>query len=97
MHAQEKGGAMAQTEELTITEARKRLLDLPNHAGRVVKVTRRGRPALAILAWEQYESILETLEVLSDPELMGALREGIADIQHGKVVAQEEVRARLAR
>jgi antitoxin YefM len=96
MHVQE-GEAMAQTEELTITEARRRLLDLPNHARRVVKVTRRGRPALAILPWAEYESILETLEVLSDPELMGALREGIADIHHGKVVAHEEVRARLAR
>ncbi|MDP2937107.1 MAG: hypothetical protein Q8O86_11525 [Dehalococcoidia bacterium] len=31
-------------------------------------VTRRGKPVLAVMIWEDYEAILETLEVLSDEE-----------------------------
>jgi antitoxin YefM len=84
------------TKELTITEARKRLMDLPDSKSpSVIKVTRHGRAALAILPWDEYESIVETLEVLGDPELMAALRESIADIQHGNVYSHDEARARL--
>ena len=84
------------TRELTITEARRRLLDLPDaKSPRVIRVTRRGQPALAILPWAEYESIVETLEILGDPELMAALRESLADLRHGPVSSHEEARARL--
>jgi len=36
--------------------------------------TRRGKPALAILPWELYESIVVTLELLSGDDLMAATR-----------------------
>ena len=64
--------------ELTITEARQLLLVLPERLEesreRAVGVTRRGRPVLAILPWEFYDSLVETLDVLSDPEAVVALR-----------------------
>ena len=82
--------------DLTITEARKRLLDLPDaKSPGVIRVTRRGQPALAILPWDDYESIVETLEVLSDPELMATLRASLADLRGGRVYTHGEVRARL--
>jgi PHD/YefM family antitoxin component YafN of YafNO toxin-antitoxin module len=46
-------------------------------------VTRRVRPVLAVMPWELYESITETLEVLSDRELMGTLRKSLADVRKG--------------
>ena len=50
--------------QLTISEARKGLLDLPEKLARTseraVTITRRGQPVLAILPWEFYESIVET-------------------------------------
>src|SRR5437667_9410276 len=60
--------------ELTISEARKALLDLPEKLARTperaVTITRRGRPVLAILPWEPYESIIGTLEILGDRGLI---------------------------
>jgi PHD/YefM family antitoxin component YafN of YafNO toxin-antitoxin module len=51
---------------LTISEARKALLDLPEKLARsperAVTVTRRGQPVLAILPWEFHESVVETLD-----------------------------------
>jgi antitoxin YefM len=47
------------------------------------------------LPWDDYESIVETLEVLSDPELMAALRESLAELRSGAVVSHEDARARL--
>jgi prevent-host-death family protein len=57
--------------ELTISEARKALLDLPEKLARTperaVTITRRGQPVLAILPWAFYESIVETLESSRTP------------------------------
>ena len=85
--------------DLTITEARQALLDLPERMAKahekVVHVTRRGRPVLAVLPWDLYESLVETLEVLGDPEMTAALRESIDDIRRGRVVSHAVARQRL--
>ena len=87
--------------ELTITEARQLLLDLPERLkqarGRAVGVTRRGRPVLAILPWEFYESLVETLDVLGDPEAVAALRSSLEDVRKGRLVTHERARKRLGR
>jgi antitoxin YefM len=87
--------------ELTITEARKVFLDLPEQLSkspdRALSVTRRGRPVLAVMPWELYESLVETLDVLSDPELMAALRASLKDLAQGRLVPHEEVTRGLRR
>ena len=83
--------------ELTISEARKALLDLPEKLARTraVTITRRGQPVLAILPWEFYESIVETLEILGDPEMVTALRESLEDLKRGRVLSHAEAKKRL--
>ena len=85
--------------ELTISEARKALLDLPEKLARTperaVTITRRGQPVLAILPWEFYESIIETLDILGDPEMVKALRGSLEDLKRGRVVSNAEVKKRL--
>lgn len=84
---------------LTITEARRDLLELPERLARsperAVSITRRGRPVLAIMPWGFYESIVETLDILGDPDLASSLRESIEDLKHGRVVSHEEAKKRL--
>lgn len=45
--------------QLTISEARKVFLDLPERldrgSDRAISITRRGRPVLAVMLWEFYE------------------------------------------
>ena len=85
--------------QLTISEARKVLLDLPEKLARTperaVTITRRGQPVLAILPWEFYESIIETLDILGDPEMVKTLRESLEDLKRGRVVSNAEVKKRL--
>jgi antitoxin YefM len=84
---------------LTITKARNDLLDLPDRLERsdegAVEVTKHGRPVLAVLRWDLYESLVETLEILSDPEMASSLRESLEDIKNGRLVSHEEARKRL--
>jgi PHD/YefM family antitoxin component YafN of YafNO toxin-antitoxin module len=47
------------------------------------------------LPWEFYESIVETLEILGDPEMVTALRESLEDLKRGRVVSHVEAKKRL--
>jgi antitoxin YefM len=88
---------MAQ-QALTITEARERLTHLPEELGEAheaLAITRHGEPVLAVLPWELYEALMETLEVLGDADQMAALRAGIEDLQAGRTVPWEQVQAEL--
>lgn len=69
--------------ELTMMELRQRLAQLPEElavpeSGGTATITRRGKPVLAVMSWELYDSLLETLEILSDPELMAEKARGWA-------------------
>ncbi|WP_200874842.1 type II toxin-antitoxin system Phd/YefM family antitoxin [Desulfonatronum thiodismutans] len=55
-----------------------------------ISVTSHGKEVFAILRWETYESIAETLEILSDPEGYGDLKTGILQARQGKLIDFEE-------
>jgi antitoxin YefM len=71
---------------LPLAEVRAHLSRLVDEAVRThlrIEVTRQGRRAAVILSADDYDSIMETLDVLSDPDLMKELRQGRADIARG--------------
>jgi PHD/YefM family antitoxin component YafN of YafNO toxin-antitoxin module len=84
--------------EMSISEARKALNTLTEQMtpkSRAVAITRRGKPVLAILDWELYETILETLEVMADGEAMDSLRRSLGEVAAGRTVPADEVAAEL--
>ena len=87
---------------MPIIEARNKLTKLPEHFRRepqpgVVAVTRHGKPVLAVMSWDLYESIVETMEILGDQKLMKAFRQGVKEIAEGKGIPWEQVEKRLSR
>lgn len=84
--------------DLPITEAREELTSLPDKLSEThetVTVTRRGKPVLAILAWDEYEALVETMEIMSDERLMVSLRQGIREAKQGKLIPWEDVKRKL--
>jgi antitoxin YefM len=61
-----------------------------------VVVTRNGAPAAALIPIDEYEALEETADLLSDPEALAALEEGLAEIARDEVVPLAELRAELA-
>jgi antitoxin YefM len=43
-------------------------------------ITRHGRPVAVVLNYEEYESMVETLNILSDPDTMDAIADGDEDL-----------------
>jgi PHD/YefM family antitoxin component YafN of YafNO toxin-antitoxin module len=89
---------MAQHHTYSISAIREEITRLPEHFDRepdAVTVTRHGKPVMAILPWELYEALIETLEVMSDAELMAAFRQGAQELAEGKGQSRDNVKRDL--
>ncbi len=89
-----------ETKELTTVDARRQLTRLPEvleASPATVAVTRRGKPVLAIMTWEDYQSILETLEIMENEDAVRQLRQSIAEVREGKAMPWDDAKARLRR
>lgn len=82
------------------TAARKQffmVLDLAEAPGSIVTITREGHPPLIIMSQDEWEGHLETLEIMADPELTKAIREGKADMDAGRVITLEELEKKYSK
>jgi antitoxin YefM len=93
---------MTPAEHLPLAEVKNRLSEvvdrLEREHGRVV-ITKHGHPAAILLSLEDLESLEETLAILSDPELLAAVREADADIAAGHTtrMTRQEALAEIKR
>ena len=93
---------MSAAEHVPLAEVKNRLSEvvdrLEREHGRVV-ITKHGRPAAVMLSLEDLESLEETLAILSDPELLAALREAAAEVVAGATtpLSKQEALAELER
>ena len=69
-----------------LTDARDKLseiLDDVSATGTEWVITRHGRPVAVVLGIEEYESLVESLNILSDADTLAAIAEGEADVKDG--------------
>ncbi|HEX6418434.1 MAG TPA: type II toxin-antitoxin system Phd/YefM family antitoxin [Acidimicrobiales bacterium] len=93
---------MSPSEHLPLADVKNRLSEvietIEREHGRVV-VTKHGRPAAVMVSVEDLESLEETLEILSNPSLLEAVREGQRDVAAGRTerLTREQALARVSR
>lgn len=66
------------------TEVRDKLREILDDVvatGDTYTITRHGRPMAVIVSAEEYESLIETLNILSDSNAMAAIEEGESDLR----------------
>ena len=56
-----------------------------------IVITRDGRAAGVLMSVEEYEGILETMELLKDPNFLDRLKEAEGDLKAGRVHSFDEV------
>jgi prevent-host-death family protein len=54
-------------------------------------ITRHGKPLAVVLSYDEYESLVESLNLLSDDGAMAAITEGEAEASAGATTALDEV------
>jgi prevent-host-death family protein len=83
---------------LPFTEARTHLteiLDEIEHVHEHVVITRNGRPAAVVMSQAEYDSLIETLEILGDAQLMADLAASDEDVAAGRLIPWGEVKHEL--
>jgi len=60
-------------------------------------VTKRGKPIVVMLSIDDYESLMETLDILTDPRAMAGLRRGEADIRKEKTRSWQDIKRSLGK
>ena len=83
-------------EEVTVTRYGKPVLSiLPFEARKTEKETLNTLRQAIDRLQEEIDGLLETLEILKDEETMAAFRQGVEDIEAGRVIPWEEVKKEL--
>ena len=79
---------------LPATEVRKnffKILEDVKKPNRIYTVTLDGKPKAVILSSEEYEAWRETIEIMSNPEIVKDLKEAEKDFKAGRYTPLEEV------
>ena len=58
-------------------------------------VTKRGKPVVVMMSVEDYESLLETIEILSDKESVKRIKAAKKEIHEDKTVSVESLREKI--
>lgn len=87
-------------ETIPITEAKARIAELADRVAREhdhFTITRNGRADVMLISTAEYESMQETLDILSDDETLADLRQSRQDFAAGDTYEAGQVRAELER
>jgi antitoxin YefM len=58
-------------------------------------ITRRGKPVAVLLSVDDYEGLLETIEILSDKDALKRIKAAQREIRLGKTVSLEQLRKQI--
>ncbi len=86
------------THTLPITKARENLTKLVENAQKKLHeyvITVNGSPAAILMSIDEFESLKETLEIMSDKKLMKDIKQGEKEIAEGKGIPWEQAKKEL--
>jgi len=83
--------------QLSISETRKRITSLEDDLSfnDTISVTNHGKEVFALLRWDTYESIAETLDIISDEALYDYLKIGIKQFENDSLIDFEDFKKSL--
>lgn len=83
---------------LPVTEVREKLTELVdevNNKFEQIEITKNGKPRAILMSADEFDSWKETLEILSDKELMMDIRAAEKEFKEGKTIPWEKVKEEL--
>lgn len=86
------------TKTVPLTELRPRLPKIMDRLSKYFDryiITRHGKPEAVLLSEDDYESLLETLDIISDSKLMKDIKKAEGDLRKGKGISWEKAKKKL--
>lgn len=83
---------------ISISEARRRIFEIANEVQKPdtqYVLTENGKPKAVILSAEEFENLLDDLDILSDPDLLKEIEQNERAIEEGDYITWEELKKEL--
>ena len=87
-----------ETEQMPIDKARDLLANLPEllaEEKRAIALTKEGEPVLALMSWDLFESLIETMEIMADPDMMPVVHRAIKYMDEESLIPLEKITDQL--
>jgi len=79
---------------LPVTKVKRNLLDIVKRMEEeeaTIALTRNGEPVSVMMPYARYEALLETIDILSDKQILESLEKSKKDFESGNFFPHEEV------
>lgn len=86
------------TVNISLTKLRPKIPEILDRVGKYFDrcvIIRHGRPEAVIISSDDYENLMETLDILSDSKLMRDIRKGQQELASRKGVSWDKAKAML--
>lgn len=83
---------------ISISEARKNIFKIAEEVQKPDNhyiLTEKGRPKAVLMSTEEFDSLMENLEILSDPKIMANIKKVEEEYEKGEYVTWEEMKKEL--
>jgi antitoxin YefM len=78
---------------IPITQAKARLLDMVRQlreTDETIAITKNGVPEAVLLSMARFEGLLESIDILADPDMVAQLQASAVDVREGRLVEFDE-------
>lgn len=83
---------------ISISEARSRIFEIADDAqkpGRYYTFTENGKPKVVLMSAEEFDSLMEDIEILNNPEIMANIKKSQEEFEAGEYVTLQELEKEL--
>lgn len=83
---------------ISITEARKMIFEIADDVqkpGNYYTFTENGKPKAVMLSAEEFDSLLETMEILGDPQAMANIKKAEDEYRKGEYATLDEIKKEI--
>jgi prevent-host-death family protein len=83
---------------LSISEARKKIFKIAEEVQKpdnYYTLTEKGRPKVVILSAEEFDSIMETMEILSDPKILANIEKAEEEYKRGEYITWDAMKKEM--
>jgi prevent-host-death family protein len=80
---------------ISISEARKRIFEIAEEVQKPDKyytLTENGRPKAVLMSAEEFDSIMETIDILSNPAILGNIKKAEKEYRDGEYRTWDELK-----
>lgn len=84
---------------LSITKARQDLFKIAEQVQKpnnFYTLSVEGEPKVVMMSFDEFDSMMETLEILSDPDIMDNIKKAEEEYENGEYVSWQEMKRELA-